>query len=298
MNELLKIYGINRSTYYGWLKGKGIEKRAANQRVKSIVQITEEEENKVLEYRKRHPEVGYRKLAWMMVDENVVYLTESTVYKVLSKHNMLNGWNKAVDDKDTQKEYRNKPKRIHHHWHVDIAYIKVRNIFYFLIMLLDGYSRFLLDWELMTDMTGRSVEMFIQSAKERYPHEKPMLINDNGSQFISIDFKRLVSRLEIQQVFTRRNHPQTNGKIERMNGTVKSEAIRPGCPVSYQEAWNILNDYSYRYNYQRLHAGINYLRPADMFFGRDQLILQERKQKLINGRERRKQINLVKKYAA
>ena len=93
--------------------------------------------------------------------------------------------------------------------------------------MLDGYSRYLLDWELMPDMLGGSVEMFVQRVKEKYPHARPRLINDNGSQFISHDFKRLLQKLEIQQIFTRRNHPQTNGKIERMNGTVKQEALRP-----------------------------------------------------------------------
>jgi transposase InsO family protein len=62
--------------------------------------------------------------------------------------------------------------------------------------------------------------------KEKYPDARRMLINDNGSKFISNDFKELITRLQIQQVFTRQNHPQTNGKIERMNKTVKDEAIR------------------------------------------------------------------------
>ena len=156
-------------------------------------------------------------------------------------------------------EYQHKPKYVHHHWHTDIAYIKINGIFYFLIMMLDGYSRYMLDWELMPDMLGGSVELFVQKVKDKYQFAKPKLINDNGSQFISLEFKKLLHKLEIQQVFTRRNHPQTNGKIERLNGIVKQEAIRPNSPQSYQEAWDILNNYCYQYNHQRLHAGINFL---------------------------------------
>ena len=137
-----------------------------------------------------------------------------------------------------------------------------------------------------------SVENFVQGVKDKYPFAKPKLINDNGSQFISHEFKKLLHRLEIQQVFTRRNHPQTNGKIERLNGTVKQEAIRPNSPQSYQEAWDVLNDYSYQYNHQRLHAGIKYLRPADMYFGRGQQVLTERKIKIETARTFRKQKNL------
>jgi len=223
----------------------------------------------------------------MMIDQNIAYLSETSVYNILSNHNMLNGWNNSPLNK-AEPEYRHKPHEVHQHWHTDIAYIKIQGVFYFLIMLLDGYSRFLLHWELMTDMRTKSVENFIQAAREKYPFAKPKLINDNGSQFISLDFKRLLSKLEIQQVFTRRNHPQTNGKIERLNGLVRQEAIRPGSPTSYQEAFDILNEYAMDYNYNRLHSGINFLRPSDMFFGRNKKILDERKSKVVAAKLHRK----------
>lgn len=289
LTELLKLYGVSKSAYYNWFNADGLKPEVPRKPQRSD-SITTEEEAAVVAFRKEHGGFGYRKLCWMMVDADAAYMSETSVYNILSRHDLLYRWNQA-DNGDTEKEYKHKPKYVHHHWHTDIAYIKIRNVFYFLIMLLDGYSRYLLDWELMTDMTGRSVEMFIQQAKQKYPHARPMLINDNGSQFISHDFKKLVTRLEIQQVFTRRNHPQTNGKIERMNGTVKNEALRPGCPSSYQEAYEILNNYSYEYNHQRLHAGIKYLRPADMFFGRDKIVLNERKQKLFTGKKLRIESN-------
>ncbi len=129
--------------------------------------------------------------------------------------------------------------------------------------------------------------MFVQRVKEKYPNARPMLINDNGSQFISNDFKGLITRLHIHQVFTRRNHPQTNGRIERMNKTVKDEAIRVKRPESYQEAIDILQEYEYIYNYQRLHAGIMFVRPADVFFDWQEDILRARKEKIQRARMER-----------
>jgi putative transposase len=286
----LDLFGIHRSTYYGWFSESGellppVARKSANSR-----KARDSEVNAVIGYRKDHMDVGYRKLTWMMVDENIAFLSESSVYQILSDHDLLRPWLRAELD-PAGKEYKNKPKYPHHHWHTDIAYIKVNNVFYFLIMLLDGYSRFLLDWELMPDMLGSSVEMFVQKAKEKYPFAKPMLIMDNGSQFISRDFKLLASRIDITPVHTRRNHPQTNGKIERMNGTVKNEAIKPGCPTNYQEACEILNQYAYTYNYQRLHAGVSYLRPADMFFGRGKKMLNERENKMLVARDARQKQN-------
>jgi putative transposase len=288
LEDLLVLYGIKKSTFYDWQNAPPIppEKKL----IVSAVSVRPEEVAAVLAYRDLHPDIGYRKLTWQMIDGNIAFLSESKVYDILSAHNRLQGWNR-VDNGETAKEYRHKPKHVHYHWHTDIAYVKVGGIFYFLIMMLDGYSRYLLDWELMTDMLGGSVETFVQRVKEKYPHAKPRLINDNGSQFISHDFKRLLQKLDIQQIFTRRNHPQTNGKIERMNGSVKQEALRPGQPGSFQEAWEILNRYSYEYNHQRLHAGINFLRPADMFFGRGSLVLCERRKKVENARSERKTLN-------
>lgn len=289
LTKLLGWYGIKKSTYHGWVNfPEAIPKQVITE---NIASVRADEVAAVLKYRDLHPAEGYRKFCWQMVDENIAHLSESKVYDILSANNRLAGWNK-VDNGETKKEYQHKPKHVHHHWHTDIAYIKIGGIFYFLIMMLDGYSRYMLDWDLMPDMLGGSVEKFVQQVKDKYPFVKPKLINDNGSQFISLEFKKLLHKLEIQQVFTRRNHPQTNGKIERLNGTVKQEAIRPHSPQSYQEAWEVLNNYSYQYNHQRLHAGINFLRPADMFFGRGNLVLSERKIKIEESRKIRKQKNL------
>lgn len=291
LRRVLKLYGISKSTYYGWKELPGERRKR-----KSPFRLLPEEVNNILEFRSVHRDVGYRKFTWMMNDAGVAYVTESTVYKVLKKHDMLGRYH-GVDSKETSKEYRNKPLYTHHHWHTDIAYIKINNVFYFLVMVLDGYSRYLLHWDLLTDMRGKSIEDFIQETKDKYPYAKPMLIHDNGGQFISHDFKRLAARLDLQQVRTRRNHPQTNGKIERMNGTVKREAIRKTAPHSYSSARDALNYFAYFYNHQRLHAAIKYLRPADRFFQRQKQVLDKRKNALKIARATRFSLNIQSQEA-
>lgn len=287
VSQVLKLFDVSKSSYYRWTKGDADE--AKTRRVDSRSLLVEEEQA-IIEFRKFHHGVGYRKFTYMLIDANVAYAPESAIYRLLKRHNLLGPWY-GVDTKDTGKEYQHKPQYVHHHWHTDLAYIKVSGVYYFLIMVLDGYSRFLLNWDLLLDMTTASVKDFIQATKDKYPHAKPKLISDNGPQFIARDFKMLMSRLEIEQIHTRRNHPQTNGKIERMNQSVKREGIRPHSPMSYQEVSCAIEDYEYFYNYQRLHAGIGYLRPADLFFGRDDVIKRERKEKLTTARTWRKLVN-------
>jgi len=284
IERLLHIYGISPSTYYGWFNSDKSIKNKRPKRSKNYKGLLPEEIEAVKSFRYINPEEGYRKLTWMMVDRNIAFIPEITVYRLLKGLNMLS---MGISGDKAGNEYKNKPLYVHHHWHTDIAYIKIRSVFYYLIMMLDGYSRFLLNWELMTDMTEFSVSLFVQETREEYPEREPMLIMDNGTQFISRDFKHMLSEIDLHPVHTRRNHPQTNGKIERMNGTVKTEAIKKNTPVTHREACRILNDYQYEYNYQRLHAGIQYLRPADVFFGRDKNVLNDRKMKILVARHDR-----------
>ena len=287
--ELFGLFALARSTYFGWFDDGGNLIPPKDRQHQHSKKVLDSEAQAVIAYRELHRDVGYRKLTWQMIDENIVFLSESAVYEILKSRNML-GWSSGYGP-PAEKEYKNKPKYPHHHWHTDLAYIKINGQFYFLIMMLDGYSRFLLGWDLLTDMNGKSVEDFVLRIREKYPDRKPMLIHDNGSQFISNDFKKLVAHIHLQSVRTRRNHPETNGKIERLNGIVKNEAIRPNSPQSYIEAWEILNEYQYQYNYQRLHSGISYLRPADVFFGRREIILSERVEKIKIARKKRIEIN-------
>ena len=140
-------------------------------------------------------------------------------------------------------------------------------------------------------MTTKSVEDLFVRVREQYPEGKPKLINDNGSCYISKDFKALVSRLEIQQVFTRRNHPETNGKAERFFGSIRREALQLHYPVSFAEAEGVIRDFVSLYNNRRLHAGIKFVCPIDMFQGRQQQILDKRKLNLGAARQFRIKCN-------
>lgn len=280
VKELLKMYGISRSTFYGWAGQVPMPSRRYNS-----LSVLEEEETAVKNYRLLHREVGYRKLTWMMNDEGIAALSESAVYTILAKHNLLGPFSSRLSD--AENEYQHKPSKVHEHWHTDLAYVKINGVFYFLIMLLDGYSRYILGWELLTDMTSRSVQDFIARIRQLYPNCFPKLIHDNGACFVSRDFKILMSRLDIQQIHTRRNHPETNGKIERLNGTLRQEALRLNPPSSFTDAERVIGDFVDLYNNRRLHAGIKYLRPVDLFLGRGQQILEQRKARLATARRAR-----------
>jgi putative transposase len=126
----LDLFGVHRSTYYGWFSESGellppVVRKSANPRKARTSEVAA-----IFSYRKAHMDVGYRKLTWMMVDENVAFLSESSVYQILSDRDLLSPWLRDVND-PAAKEYKHKPKYPHHHWQTDIAYIKINNVFYF-----------------------------------------------------------------------------------------------------------------------------------------------------------------------
>lgn len=93
-------------------------------------------------------------------------------------------------------------------------------MFYYFISIMDGYSRKILDWALCENMEGINIEPLVARVKEKYPETRARIIHDNGKQFISKDFKSLVSLLELYETAARVCHPQSNGKLERFHLTL------------------------------------------------------------------------------
>ena len=131
------------------------------------------------------------------------------------------------------------------------------------------------------------METILQRAREKHPDESPRIITDNGPQFISKDFKQFVRISGMTHVRTSPYYPQSNGKIERYHRTIKHECIRKKTPLSLDDARSVVAEFVARYNKERLHSGIGYIRPADMLAGRAKEIQQERDRKLEEARKRR-----------
>lgn len=221
----------------------------------------------------------------MMLDRNIVAVSPSSVWRVLSKAGLLEKWNKKPSKKGTGFV---QPLQPHEHWHIDISYINICGTFFYLCSLLDGCSRYIVHWEIREQMTETDVEIIIQKAKEKFPEARPRIISDNGPQFIAKDFKEFVRLSGMTHVRTSPNYPQSNGKLERFHKTLKGECIRPKTPLSLDDARRLVAEYIEHYNTVRLHSAIGYIAPVDKLNGREKEIFKERDQKLETAREQRK----------
>ena len=136
-------------------------------------------------------------------------------------------------------------------------------------------------------MREADIEVILQRAKEKYPEVKPRIISDNGPQFIARDFKEFIRISGMTHVRTSPYYPQSNGKLERWHKSLKGECIRPGTPLSMEDAKRLIQQYVDRYNNVRLHSAIGYVTPKDMLVGRRAEIHAERDRKLEAARQQR-----------
>jgi putative transposase len=220
----------------------------------------------------------------MMLDADVVAVSPASVWRVLKQAGSLSRWKSRPSRKGTGFE---QPLEAHQHWHIDISYINLCGTFYYLCSILDGFSRFLVHWDLRESMREADVEVILQRAKEKYPHAKPRIISDNGPQFIARDFKEFIRVSGMTHVRTSPYYPQSNGKIERWHQSLKSECIRPGTPLSLEDARRLVEGYVEHYNDVRLNSATGYVRPKDVLAGRQKEIQAERDRKLDVARQQR-----------
>jgi transposase InsO family protein len=136
-------------------------------------------------------------------------------------------------------------------------------------------------------MTEADIEIILQAAKEKYPDARPRIISDNGPQFIARDFKEFIRISGMTHVRTSPYYPQSNGKLERWHKSLKSECIRPGTPLTQEDAARLIKQYVDRYNTVRLHSAIGFITPADMLAGRQAEIHAARDRKLEEARQQR-----------
>jgi len=273
----LAIYaGVSRRTYREWQNRKD-EENKHNGHIPREHWTTPEEEAAIIGYCGERMELGYRTLCWQMVDGDIAAVSPATVYNVLKRGGLTKKW--AELGEDAKKGFE-QPKAVHEQWHADYSYVRICGNFYYFVSVMDGYSRKILTCGLYPSMEGLWAELELSKAKELYPFARPRIITDNGSQFISKDFRELAALLEIEHTLTSPGHPQSNGKLERFHRTFKCEHVRQSAYLSYEDAKKRMEKWINYYNEYRLHAALFYLPPEDVFQGLKEKRLAERRNKM------------------
>lgn len=287
LGQILKRLGLARSRFYEWQRR--VQEARLDDRFStgqgSVHGVLPEERRAVVDFALKHPKEGYRRLAWMMVDEDVAYLSPSSVYRILRDADLLCRWKRSHRSGQAPPE----PTRANERWHTDIMYLRVEDTWYFLVTVLDAYSRYVVHWDLLPTMTTAEVLVVIQDALQK-TGANPEIVTDNGTQFKSKDFKELVREFELEHIRIRTYHPESNGKMERYHRSTR-DALDEQDLRNLGRAREIIGRWVEFYNQSRLHAGLQYLPPQEYWSGNPEQHISERMQKLAAARIRRERIN-------
>lgn len=287
---ILAFAELSSNRYYDWIDRKGKDNKH-NGQIPKNTWLTPEEKQAIICYHAKNPLNGYRRLCYLMIDEDIACCSPNSVYRTLKEAGVLDTIPPAGGSKG---QGFNQPTRINQHWHVDISYLNICGTFYYLCSVLDGYSRYLVYHEIRESMTEGDVEVIIQKTIERTVASlvetgigkiqarklvTPRVISDRGPQFIAKDFKQFVRLSGMTHVKTSPYYPQSNGKIERWHREMKI-TYRSKEVASFEQAKKVVRDFVDEYNHYRLHSALDYTTPYDRYLGIDRDLIVERKSKL------------------
>ncbi len=292
----LKILGIPFGSYYRWKREESWQRERTHPiQPVQVFEALASEKQAVKEYALAHPEIRHRELAWRMIDEDVVCVSPSTVYRILLEQNLMNRHRGRRKRYREEQEKATRPDQI---WGTDFMYLTIGKEQYFFTAFIDEYSRYIVHWELMSSMDGRALSIAAQAALQTLPRDsegramiQPVIRSDNGSGYISQEFGEVLEYHRLVHCRIRPHCPEENGVIERANRTFR-EKLDELELTSRSEAEAALASIVTHYNTERLHSALGYKTPVTYYRGDPARVDSERLLKLRQARHQRKEANL------
>ena len=161
---------MRASKFYSWRERYG-RVNEHNGWIPRDFWLEEWEKQAIVNYHLKNPLEGYRRLTFM---SGIVAVSPASVWRVLSQAGLLQRWTGKPSRKGTGFEPPPGP-----HQHIDVSCLNICRTFYYLCSVLDGYSRFIVHWDLRESMREADVEIILQQAKEKYPDARQRVISDN-----------------------------------------------------------------------------------------------------------------------
>lgn len=196
------------------------------------------------------------------------------VYRLMREDNLLcvrkRKFLVTTDSNHTRKVYPNLARTMiltatDQLWRADITYIRLRDEFVFLAVILDAYSRRVIGWALDRTMEDSLTLTALRMALSRRAVEAGLVHHsDRGSQYASTDYTDLLQSNGIEISMSRKGNPWDNAACESFMKTLKYEEVLRNEYRDLAEARASIREFLERvYNQKRLHSALGYLPPAE-----------------------------------
>lgn len=263
MSRICSMFDRSKSWYYDTL--------ASAARVQEYEQMIVTEVRKI---REQHPYYGLRKF-WHQLARDGIQIGRDKLYKILKKNSLLRSRHyKKVRTSypgiyDAGFENLVKGLVIDHPdqvWSTDITYVHTTDGILYVSAIMDLYSRKIISYEvsnnLRTDGSLACLEKALASVSDP---GGAIHHSDHGTQYCSYRYLNKLQSNGLLVSFTGKNHCYDNARMERFFNTLKHEYGLSGVVRTKKVASLLISQAIQDYNYERLHAAINYLKPCEMY---------------------------------
>jgi len=297
LEKLLDQLGVSKSTYYRWLKlqSEGRLHEANGDSHLAWNKLRPEEEQIILARARALPELTIRQLALRIIDSDGVYVSESTIYRILKREGLVNPGKRLGFN--IGKEYHRKTKGTHELWVVDSTCINMFNRgWYHLVTVMDEYSRFIFSWKLQLNMTEDTVSDLIREAgdlvgmTDKQVEDRTASGSDHGASNIYWRFIEYMRLAGLKHIIASPYEYETNGEMEMNRSTMSDEVtFLPNETPGALEA--VVKSFIQYHNYMRYDNTLEYVTPFQVYTERDIKIRQRRREVKSRTLEARREYN-------
>lgn len=290
LDAILAELGLPEPTYHRWVK-RDQHHQLADHIItpkRNAIPPTPAEEQCVRGFAETHWGLGYKRLAYSLMLENQAFLYPWMVHTILANASLLGRRQPAPVLLHRPPEAEHPDQR----WHTDLMMWYFDEQWYWLLDVLDAYSRYLVRCEVLITATAQDIVTAEQRALDTLHGRarragEPEIVHDGGPQFVGHDWAQFVKVTGMTDVRTHPYHPQSNGKDERVHRTLRAEVPLDSAAQLY-EARQVIETYRVYYNERRPHSALHYLCPRDYYRGDPAACLAERHAKLRAAAESRR----------
>lgn len=156
-------------------------------------------------------------------------------------------------------------RRAWERFQIDTKYWVVNNRKFYVIVAIDTVTRMVFA-RAYTRHTANCARDFLRKLDYLFDmsHSQVYIQRDNGTEFMA-EFEKEAENLGISLITNHARCPEMNGFVKSFNKILKNECLLYNSPETAQEANAILKDYIIRYNFVRIHGGLNKITPFEAY---------------------------------
>jgi putative transposase len=284
----LRQLGVAKSTFYSWRPAVDGEQR------RTVNRLLSEERAAIINAQQGSPHLRHRVISGLLRHEDI-WVSPSSCYRILRAEDLIEPYERREAPWDKPRYEPCGPNLL---WGEDWTKLLIAGRRWYLLVLLDLFSRLIVAWDVVPTVTQRDVKELVAQGmlsqgldRQGIRRGGPRLRTDCGSPNVAGSVKEFLDDIGVDLSLGRVRRPTDNARVERCNGTLKQEEIYCQGAAGYlspEGARLSLGRYIDYYCHRRPHQELWNFTPAHVHtVGNKTTLLKEYREKVEQARQRR-----------